>query len=315
MKKFEIIKKSYMWLAIGAIIIIWSRLVFFMNIRFSTEFTGWLNIRVTSQVTKELDSALEAYLQTENYTVDVGSQQQPGYSDITISTQTQDDTSMTKLTDLIKNFLVENKYIPNETSIVQLSVTGPSVGKYMQNAAVKAVIVGLGLMVIYMLFAFAAIRKRVSPSILAAVTIVTMLFDISVPAGAYGLLMMINQTVQLDTVFIIAILTTMWYSINDTIVIFDRIRENMDKYKEEQDVVVGKVFEDSLRQTMRRSIGTSLSTLLVIVAMYIFGTGVIKQFSFTMGIGILAGSYSSIFLAAPLAYVLLGRFKKEQNKL
>lgn len=98
----------------------------------------------------------------------------------------------------------------------------------MENAAIKAILIGLLFMTIYMLFAFAAIRKLVPPSILAMVTVVTMCFDIFTPAGAYGILMWINPTIQINTIFIVAILTTMGYSINDTIVIFDRIRENID---------------------------------------------------------------------------------------
>jgi SecD/SecF fusion protein len=124
-------------------------------------------------------------------------------------------------------------------------------------------------MAIYMMFSFAAIRKAIPPSTLAVVTIITMIFDVSIPAGAYGFLMMINNSITLDTVFIIAVLTNMGYSINDTIIVFDRIRENIQN-KNEKNIIYGKVFDDSLWQTMRRSIGTSLSTLLVIVAMYIF---------------------------------------------
>jgi len=126
-------------------------------------------------------------------------------------------------------------------------------------------------MAIYMMFSFSAIRKSIPPSTLAIVTIITMIFDVSIPAGAYGFLMMINNSVTVDTVFIIAVLTNMGYSINDTIIVFDRIRENIQN-KNEKNLVYGKIFDTSLWQTMRRSIGTSLSTLLVIVAMYIFGT-------------------------------------------
>jgi SecD/SecF fusion protein len=144
-----------------------------------------------------------------------------------------------------------------------------------------------------------------------------MLFDISIPIWAYGFRMMINPTIQIDTIFIIAILTTMWYSINDTIIIFDRIRENMREHgdREKGTLIYWKIFEKSLRQTMRRSMGTSISTLLVIVAMYILGTGVIQQFAFTMWIWVLAGTFSSIFVAAPLAYLIIGKYKKERKKL
>ena len=99
---------------------------------------------------------------------------------------------------------------------------------------------------------------------------------------------MVNPTVQVDTVFIIAILTIMGYSINDTIIIFDRVRENIDRSTGSQGIIYGKIFENSLWQTMRRSMGTSISTLLVIITMYIFGSGVIQLFAFTMGIGVIS---------------------------
>ena len=97
----------------------------------------------------------------------------------------------------------------------------------MQSSAKNALIIGLILMAIYMMISFASIRKTMNPGILAGVTIATMIFDVSIPAGAYGLLMMFNSTVNIDTIFIIAVLANMGYSINDTIIIFDRIRENI----------------------------------------------------------------------------------------
>lgn len=144
-------------------------------------------------------------------------------------------------------------------------------------------------------------RKVISPLLLAIVTIVTMIFDVSFASGIYGALMAMNQTIQVDTIFIIALLTVMGYSINDTIVIFDRIRENTLDYLAEDKEEDGKkkkkknknivkaafdraeVFDRSLRQTMRRSLATSISTLLVIAAMYFFGTGILKMFAFTLG--------------------------------
>lgn len=89
--------------------------------------------------------------------------------------------------------------------------------------------------------------------------------------------------------------------------IFDRIRENfLEKQKavEEGRTTREEIFEMSLRQTMRRSLSTSISTLLVVIGMYIFGTGILKMFAFTLGMGVIAGTYSSIFLAAPFAYLL-----------
>jgi SecD/SecF fusion protein len=110
-------------------------------------------------------------------------------------------------------------------------------------------------------------------------------------------------------------LTNMGYSINDTIIIFDRVRENMQKKAWQKWFLFGKVFEDSLRQTMRRSFGTVFATFLVILTMYILGAWVIKQFAFTIWIWVIAGSYSSIFISAPLAYILLWKYKKERKQL
>ncbi len=284
-----------------------SGILFFTNMRFSVEFTGGMNVRVATQLADNFVSNTEQFLADVGYAdAKVAAQVETNYSDIVIATDVSDDTAMNVLADKIKSYLLEQKIVSQDAEIIQLSVTGPSVGSYMQSAAIRAIVIGLLFMTIYMLFAFATIRKFVPPTILAIVTIVTMFFDVFTPAGAYWLLMWINPTVQINTIFIVAILTTMWYSINDTIVIFDRVRENVDLLWEgAKNVSLAKVFESSLRQSMRRSLMTGGATLLVIVTMYIFGTGDMRDFAFTMGIGILSGTYSSIFIAAPLAYLLL----------
>lgn len=296
----------------------WSFFLFIMNINLSIDFTGGMQIRVANSLDESFAKDATNYLTEQGIEeVSIGTKAEELFTDIIIKTNAQEDAEITKISDTIQEFLIENNYIADEEWILQASITGPSVGAYMQSAALWAIIIGIILMMVYMLFSFASIRKIISPSILAAVTVVTMLFDILIPAGAYGLLMLINPTVQVDTIFIIAILTIMWYSINDTIVIFDRIRENTESIiaEKSKNILYAKIFEDSIWQTMRRSLGTSISTLLVVVTMYIFGTGVIKLFAFTTGIGVLAGSVSSIFIAVPLAYLLLGKFSKEQKKL
>lgn len=289
-----------------------------MNINLSIDFTGGMQIRVANTLDDSFTKNATTYLSEKGIKdISIGTKAEETFTDIIIKTSAQDDAEVTKISSTIQEFLIENKYIADEEGILQSSITGPSVGAYMQSAAVRAIVIGIIFMVVYMLFSFAAIRKVVSPSILASVTIVTMLFDILIPSGAYGLLMLINPTAQVDTVFIIAILTIMWYSINDTIIIFDRIRENSESViaEKNKNILYAKIFEDSIWQTMRRSIGTSVSTLMVVVTMYFFGTGVIKLFAFTTGIGVLAGTASSVFIAAPLAYLLLGKFSAEQKKL
>ena len=294
----------------------WSLIIFLLNINLSIDFTGGMNIRVASSLDENFVTNADIYLAEAGFDgLAVSTKSEDLYTDISIKTSTQDDAEVGKISASVKQFLLENKYIADVDGILQSSITGPSVGSYMQSAALKAIVLGLLFMVIYMLFSFAGIRKTIAPSILGTVTVMTMFFDILIPAGAFGLLMMVNPTVQVDTVFIIAILTIMGYSINDTIIIFDRVRENIDRSTGSQGIIYGKIFENSLWQTMRRSMGTSISTLLVIITMYIFGSGVIQLFAFTMGIGVISWTFSSIFIAAPLAYLMLGKFNKEKSKL
>jgi preprotein translocase SecF subunit len=166
----------------------------------------------------------------------------------------------------------------------------------MKTTAFQALIVGIILMVVYMLFAFAKIRKDIPASILGITVLGVLIFNVLVTLGAYGVRMMFTTTVQVDTVFIIAVLTVVAYGVNDVIVIFDRIRENILRHAKDKNMIIGKVIEESLWQTMRRSIGTSFSTLLVLITMFIFGTGVLRQFSLVVGCGIIAATFSSIFL-------------------
>jgi preprotein translocase SecF subunit len=147
-----------------------------------------------------------------------------------------------------------------------------------------------------MLFAFGKIRKDIPASVLGISVLSVLVFNVLVTLGAYGVRMMFTTTIQVDTVFVIAVLTVVAYGVNDVIVIFDRIRENILKHTKDKNMIIGKVIEDSLWQTMRRSIGTSLSTLIVLITMFIFGTGVLRQFALAVGCGIIAATLSSIFL-------------------
>lgn len=182
----------------------------------------------------------------------------------------------------------------------------------MQTTAMQALGFGIIAMVIYMIFSFGEIRKYISPAILAVVVVLSTIVSMSIPAGAYGIWMAINTTVQVDVVFIIAILTIIGYGINDVIIIFDRVRENMIKYADKKEINMLQIFEESIWQTMKRSIGTGVSTLLVLIAMFIFGTGVIATFAFTVGIGVIVSTLSSIFIGVPTAYLMLQLIQKKK---
>lgn len=314
---FSIMKKAYLRVGIWAILLIVASFFFFTNARFSEEFTGWVKISIAGVLEKEaVTQDILNYMQDkEHKNSNVGIQIEENVTKISLRMDVEEDEQVNILSKDIQNLLITKGYIQSTNDVIEQSITGPSVGSYMQKSAINALIVWIILMAIYMLFSFAGVRKEIAPALLAGVVIATMAFDILMSAGAYGVRMSINPTISIDTMFIIAILTTMGYSINDTIIIFDRIRENLKNKSGQKNILVGKIFEDSVRQTMKRSILTSTSTFIVVLVMFIIGSGIIRQFAFTIGVWVIAGSFSSIFMAAPLAYILLGKYKKERTAM
>ncbi len=318
--QFAIIKRSGLWLIIGLVLTALATWLFLTNLRFSVQFTGGMEVVVDKPSIDEsvVEPALTTALQEKGFTdFELAFGQKDGYGSVLIQMSVDDNNQVTEVTDLVQGVLADTKTIESDTEILELSIIGPSVGEYIQKTAKSALIRGMILMGIYILFAFSGMRGMISPLLLGGVTIITMIFDIAVASGAYGILMEFNQAVQVDTIFIIALLTVMGYSINDTIVIFDRLRENfIDKRTalEKGQADRAEIFESSLWQTMRRSLATGAATMGVIIIMWFFGTGLLKMFAFTLGVGILSGTYSSIFIAAPLVYLLSGKGKKIATK-
>ncbi len=316
--KFPIIKRSFLWLTLGLVAIITSLIALINNFRLSIQFTGGMEIKYTSKEVKDIKDDLKIFLGELWYKdITINQENYERYQNILIKTDVENDSKVAELSKSIQKYLVDKKVVSGESEILESSIIGPSIWAYMQSNAIKALIYGMIFLSVYMVIAFIGIKDVISPWVLALITIITMLFDIIIPSWAYGILMYFNQTIQIDVIFITAILTVMWYSINDTIVIFDRIRENIiinQKSLVSEKITYGKIFEDSLRQTMKRSILTGWGTIIVIVTMFIFGEGMIKTFAFTMFAWILSGTFSSIFIAAPLAYIVLGKMRKEKNK-
>ena len=316
MKRFGIIKRAYIWVILALCLGIWGGLMFLMTANYSEEFTGWVSISINTQTdSNEIQNNLRNFLADKDYgktTVHVNTTDED--TQIKINADLKNDDVVTQLSTDLSAFLLDNWYIQSTEDIVWQTLTGPSVGDYMKTTAMQALIIWLILMVIYMLLAFKEIRKYISPAVLSGVVLCVMLFDILATIGAYGVWMLINDTLQVDTIFIISVLTVIAYGINDVIVIFDRIRENMSRNKD-KGVVYGRIFEDSVWQSVRRSISTSVSTLIVLVAMFfLWNSDVLQQFSFTVGLWIVFATLSSIFLWAPLAYLLMWKYSKEKWK-
>lgn len=149
-----------------------------------------------------------------------------------VQTELAGDEQVSKLSSSIQETLKQKSFISSADDILEQSVIGPSMGDFVKRSAIKAIIIGLIIMAVYILFAFSGMRTIISPATLGLITIFTMLFDLAVPMGVYGLMMKRNGAVQIDSIFIIALLTIIGYSINDTIIIFDRVRENVKNNEE-----------------------------------------------------------------------------------
>ena len=185
---------------------------------------------------------------------------------------------------------------------------GPTIGAELRKKASWSILLVLAAIVLYIAFAFRGVSHPVSSWVYGFVAIIALIHDVLVPAGVYIALGHFYLDVQIDVLFVTAILTILGFSIHDTIVVFDRTRENLKlRTWKEFNVTVGH----SVEQTFVRSINTSLTVLLVILALYFVGGETTKNFALTLAIGILAGTYSSIFLASPLLVAIEERQRKK----
>lgn len=311
-RPFNIVKRAYIWLFVGVATTVLSWILFISNAQFSEEFTGGVNVTFKGSVQKtEFIDGLTTTLGQEWFTnLKVNLEDGNGEVKVKINAKLEDDAKVVQLSKAISDYLQTENYISSQNEIVESAIIGPSVGNYMQTRASQALIFGIIAMAIYMIFSFGSVRKYINPSILAIVVVLSTILSISIPAGAYGIRMATNSTIQIDTVFIIAILTVIGYGINDVIIIFDRVRENIIKEWERKDTNMLMIFEESIWQTMKRSIGTSLSTILVLIWMFVFATGVVANFAFTVWVWVITSALCSIFIAVPTAYLLLRKSKK-----
>ena len=189
-------------------------------------------------------------------------------------------------------------------SIISSQKVGPSIASDVTRGAIISVILALVAIFLYILLRFRNVAYSVG-----AITALTV--DTLVILGLYSLCYgWIGFSLEIDQTFIGAILTAIGYSINDKVVIFDRIRENFHLFPKRD---TQRLFNESLNQTLARTINTSVSTLIVLLAIFIFGGDNIRSFAFAMILGVIGGTLSSLFIAAPTAYLVMGRKIKEED--
>ena len=209
----------------------------------------------------------------------------------------------------VENF--KNPDIREGGSIIQSAKVGPSIAKNITYNAIMSVLLAIFFIFLYILLRFRNIGFSVG-------SIVGLALDTTIVIGCFSLCYgWIGFSLEIDQTFIGAILTVIGYDINDTVVVYDRIRENLGKHKHNlAKADIQKIFNDSINQTLSRTINTSVSTLIVLVSIFILGGESIRSFAFAMIIGIVIGTLSSIFIASPVAYLVLGKkIEKRSHEL
>ena len=182
-----------------------------------------------------------------------------------------------------------------EVEELRYDAIGPAIGAELREKSWQALALVFTAILAYIAYVFRKVSQPVQSWKYGVITIITALHDVALPLGLFALLGAFAN-VEIGTPFIAAILTIMGYSINDTIIVLDRVRENLHRMSGSFEEIVGT----SLQQTWVRSVNTSLTTLAALVAIYFFGGESIRDFALVLIVGIVTGTYSSLFIASPL---------------
>ncbi|AGX43840.1 protein translocase subunit SecF [Clostridium saccharobutylicum] len=287
---FKIIEKSKILISISLIVIlIGIGFICFRGLNFGIDFKGGteVSIKLNDSINKEdVDTIVKSYANDANTNISDSYEYEIKSADL-------DSNKVSSIMNDLKG-----KYSLEDSALISQNEIGASVGKELTKNSLLALFAAFIVMLIYI-----AIRFEFKFGVAA---LIATIHDILITVSVYAIF-----NIPVNTPFIAAVLTIVGYSMNDTIVIFDRIRENT-KIMRRADPT--EVANTSLTETMSRSIYTSLSTLMTIIAMDILVPSV-RQFTIPLIVGIIAGAYSSIFIASPVWVYLKDRIKDQKKKL
>lgn len=191
--------------------------------------------------------------------------------------------------------------VSTEVKELSFSSIGPSIGDELKRQALTAVVLVMLGISLFVAYSFRKASRRISSWKYGIVTLVTLLHDVLIPTGMLAVLGRFSG-IEIDTNFIVALLVVMGFSVHDTIVVFDRIRENVTKSGHHTENL-RNLFNNSVKETFSRSLNTSLTLIIVLVALMAVGPDSLYYFVFTILLGTVVGTYSSIFVASPLLYI------------
>lgn len=298
----NIVKNRKWFYAVSLIVILPGILALFIwGLPLGPDFTGGtlIEVKFTKNISKEevIKSAV-----TKGIEIGETGVQTTAENTYLLRTNPLDDEQTSKLTETLKSKDANLAVLRKET-------IGPTIGQELLRRSLLAIAVASVLIVIYIAYAFRSVPKPASSWRFGTCAIIALLHDVLVLFGTFAILGHFFS-VEIDALFVTAALTVIGFSVHDTIVVFDRVRENLNKssYKTFEETV-----QHSIMQTITRSINTSLTVILVLLALLLFGGVSIRWFVAALLLGIISGTYSSVFNAAPLL-VTWQNFSQRQKK-
>jgi preprotein translocase subunit SecF len=303
---YNIISKSKIWLSISGLLIATSIVALSMwGLRLGIDFTGGSLLEIQYNTDRPSVTKIEEALQSNNLkSLTVQPVNEKGM--ILRFQDTSEETHQAVLTKLRElSPISENNQVNFEE--LRFESVGPSIGQELQRKAIYATLLVLLSISLYIAWAFRKVSRPVTSWKYGMATIISLFHDVIIVLGFFAYLGHFHG-VEINTSFIAAVLTVLGFSVHDTIVVFDRLRENLPR---SNDDFAGTV-NTSVNQTLRRSINTSVTVLLVLLSTTVLGGSSIHYFSLALLIGIFFGTYSSIFLASPLL-VIWQQMKQRQS--
>ncbi|PZV27294.1 MAG: protein translocase subunit SecF [Snowella sp.] len=293
--KINVIKRERLWWASSVFIIAFGLIAMAVSwsiigtpLKPSLDFIGGTRLQlqlecaVNKSCAEPIDAAKVRSVLDEEGLGSSGIQIVEDYT-LSIRAKTLDVGERTKLQQVLTEKI--GKFNP-ET--IQIDTVGPTIGKELFTSGLLALILSFFGIAVYLNFRFQADY--------AFFAIVALFHDILLTVGIFAILGLVAG-VEVDSLFLVALLTIIGFSVNDTVVIYDRIRENLEKYPDEP---INDVVDDSVNQTLTRSINTTSTTLLPLIAIFFFGGETLKYFALALIIGFVTGAYSSIFISSTL---------------
>jgi preprotein translocase subunit SecF len=297
-----IIKNKFVFITISALLVTASLVtIAVFGLKLGIDFKGGALTEVTYPDGRPEISHIQDSVRSLGYGETII--QEAGESGVIVKSR---DLSEAERATLLTALSVDTKKVEEKT----FTSIGPSVGKELARKSVVAIILVALAIILFIAFAFRKVSEPVSSWKYGLIAIVTLIHDITIPSGVFALLSHFAGA-EVDTLFVVALLTVLGLSVSDTIVVFDRIRENL-KFNPESTFAetVGK----SISQTFTRSINTSLTVILALLALFFFGPETTKYFSLVLVTGMFFGTYSSIFVASPILVLVEGWQRKNKGK-